>query len=315
MSVKLIEESLNAIEERINAFKKDENLETKETVKQLLEDKLNLEKEASNNISVADRVFLARHPKRLSTMDCINELFDNFIPLSGDRNYKDDESIIGGLAFFDNIAVTVIGHRKGRRLEENIRFNFGMPNPEGYRKAERLMLQAEKFNRPIITFIDTPGAYPGLEAEARGQGEAIASCLYTMSRLTVPIISIVLGEGGSGGALAIAIADRLIMLENSIFSVLSPEGFASILWKDASKWREAAEVMKLTSYDLKKLKIADEIIKEPPCGVHRNPNYVISNIRLSLENNLKVLLTEKGKNLQEKRYEKLKAIGKIQEGI
>jgi|SRR5690625_32518 len=209
-----------------------------------------------------EKVKLARHPNRPTSKILINEIFDDFLELHGDRLIGDDKSIIGGLAYLNNIPVTIIAHEKGFRTNEKIYHNFGMPHPEGYHKALRLMKQAEKFNRPIITIIDTPGAYPGIGAEERGQANAIAVSIKEMMNLTVPIISLVLGEGGSGGALAIGIANKLVMFENSIYSVISPEGFASILYKDSNKANIAAENMKLTAKDLLSFKIIDEIIDE-----------------------------------------------------
>ena len=204
----------------------------------------------ASKLTPAQRVALARHPERPGTADFIKHLFTDFFEQRGDRLCAENGSILGGVALFHGKPVTVIGHRKGRSLEENLSLHFGMPSPEGYRKAQRLMLQAEKFRRPVITFIDTPGAYPGLEAEARGQAEAIARTLALSSRLTVPIVSVVTGEGGSGGALALGVGNRVLMLENAVYSVLSPEGFAAILWKDASRSDEACGVMKLTAADL-----------------------------------------------------------------
>lgn len=201
--------------------------------------------------TAADRIKIARGSGRPTAIEYIEYIFDDFFCLSGDRLHGEDASITGGVAFLNGSAVTVIGHQKGRDLEENVKCRFGMPSPEGYRKTQRLMKQAEKFNRPVITFVDTPGAYPGIEAEAGGQGEAIASCIALMSRLKVPVISVFIGEGGSGGALALAVADKVIMLENSVFSILSPEGFSSILWKDPSRWEEACSLMKFTAADLK----------------------------------------------------------------
>lgn len=210
-----------------------------------------------------EKVTLAREIERPKALDYINEIFTNFIELHGDRNFGDDKSIIGGIALINGMPVTVIGEQKGKNIKENMERNFGMPNPEGYRKALRLMKQAEKFNRPIITFVDTPGAYPGIGAEERGQGEAIAKNMLEMSRIKVPIICIVIGEGSSGGALAIAVGDKVVMLENAVYSILSPEGFASILYKDASKAQEAAQNMKITAEDLMDLGIIDKIIYEP----------------------------------------------------
>ncbi|HHV38829.1 MAG TPA: acetyl-CoA carboxylase carboxyltransferase subunit alpha [Tepidimicrobium sp.] len=209
-----------------------------------------------------DRVQLARHEKRPKAKDFIENIIVEPMFFHGDRLFADDKSIIGGIGYLEDIPVTFIGTNKGRTLEENVKYNFGMPKPEGYRKALRLMKQAEKFNRPIITFIDTPGAYPGVDAEERGQGEAIARNILEMSRLEVPIISVFTGEGGSGGALALSVANRIIMMENSIFSILSPEGFATILWRDGSRYREATEVMKLTSRELYDYNIVDRVIEE-----------------------------------------------------
>ena len=211
-------------------------------------------------LTAEDRVFLARHPERPHIDEIVDTLFTDFFEQCGDRQCKEDPAILGGVAMFHGMPVTVIGHRKGTTLEENMGCNFGMPGPEGYRKALRLMKQAEKFGRPIITFIDTPGAYPGKDAEERGQGEAIARNLMEMSGLTVPVIAVVTGEGSSGGALALGVANRILMLENAVYSVLSPEGFASILWKDASRSGEACEIMKLTAQDLYRDGIVEQVI-------------------------------------------------------
>ena len=228
-----------------------------------LEETLNSnELKLKNNIDAWDRVILSRMTERPTGLDYINELFDDFIELHGDRYYGDDGAIVGGIGWFCNMPVTIIAQQKGKNVKDNIKRNFGMPSPEGYRKALRLMKEAEKFNRPIICFVDTPGAFCGMEAEERGQGEAIARSLYEMSCITVPIVSIVIGEGGSGGALAMAVADEVWMMENSIYSILSPEGFASILWKDAKRASEAAGIMKITAYDLQELGIIEQIIPE-----------------------------------------------------
>ena len=213
-------------------------------------------------ISAWEKVEIARNPKRKTSLEYIEKIFDEFIELHGDRNFKDDKAIICGLAKIDNTPFTIIAEQKGRTTKENIERNFGMPNPESYRKAIRFMKQAEKFKRPVITFIDTKGAYPGIEAEERGQGEAIAKSMFEMARLKVPVISIVVGEGSSGGALAIGVANKVFMLENAIYSILSPEGYSSILWKDPSRYKEAAEKMKLTAKDLYELNIIDKIIPE-----------------------------------------------------
>ena len=209
-----------------------------------------------------EKVEIARNPKRKTSLEYIEKIFDEFIELHGDRNFKDDKAIICGLAKIDNTPFTIIAEQKGRTTKENIERNFGMPNPESYRKAIRFMKQAEKFKRPVITFIDTKGAYPGIEAEERGQGEAIAKSMFEMARLIVPVISIVIGEGSSGGALAIGVANKVFMLENAIYSKLSPEGYSSILWKDPSRYKEAAEKMKLTAKDLYELNVIDKIIPE-----------------------------------------------------
>ncbi len=258
-------------------------------------------------ITAAERVALARHAGRPGTADYISALFTDFFECKGDRQCREDPAILGGVALYKGHPVTVIGHRKGKSLQENMACNFGMPGPEGYRKAQRLMRQAEKFRRPVITFVDTPGAYPGLEAEARGQGEAIASTLALMSSLNVPVITIVTGEGGSGGALALAVANRVLMLENAVYSVLSPEGFASILWKDSSRSGEAAEIMKLTARDLVELGAADEVIPEPPGGAHENPQAVFVAVDRALSHALDRVVREG--DFAQRRYEKFRGMG------
>lgn len=261
------------------------------------------------NPAPEDRVYLARHPGRPGVVDYVENLFTDFFEQRGDRLYREDPAIYGGIARFHGTPVTVIGTRKGKTLDENISCHFGMPCPEGYRKALRLMRQAEKFHRPIITFVDTSGAYPGKEAEENGQGEAIARNLAVMSRLRVPIISVFTGEGGSGGALALGVCNVLIMLENAIYSILSPEGFASILWKDASRAEEACRVMKLTAQDLKALGVADEIIPEPLGGAHRNPDAVYSALDLALVKTLKILNKYSGAELAANRFARFRAYG------
>lgn len=258
------------------------------------------------NITAWERVELARKLERPKTCDYINNIFDDFIELHGDRNFADDKAIVGGIATIDGIAVTVIGEQKGKNAKENIERNFGMPSPEGYRKALRLMKQAEKFKRPIITFIDTPGAYPGIGAEERGQGEAIAQNIMEMSKLKVPIICIVIGEGSSGGALAIGVGDKIVMLENAIYSILSPEGFASILYKDASKAKEVAQNMKITAQDLKELELIDDIIKEPKGGVQEDIEKVIKDLRKYIIKNVKQLQKLTKEELIEQRYQKFR---------
>lgn len=264
-----------------------------------------------SELTPADRVYLARHPRRPGTEDYLDALFTNFFEQRGDRLYREDPGILGGIALYKGKPVTVIGCRKGKNLQEHLACHFGMPCPEGYRKALRLMRSAEKFGRPIITFVDTPGAYPGMEAEENGQGEAIARNLAVMSQLKVPVISVFIGEGGSGGALALGVGNRVIMLENAIYSVLSPEGFASILWKDASRSREACDVMKLTAEDLKTLGVADTIIAEPPGGAHRNPRSVYDALDVELNKTLNKLMRQNGQELADDRYKKFRKIGRI----
>ena len=261
-----------------------------------------------SKITAWDRVTLARELDRPKALDYINSLFEDFIELHGDRNFGDDKSIVGGIATLEGKAVTVIGEQKGKNVRENMERNFGMPEPEGYRKALRLMKQAEKFKRPIITFIDTPGAYPGMGAEERGQGEAIARNLMEMARIKVPIICIVIGEGSSGGALAIGVGDKVIMLENAVYSILSPEGFASILYKDSSKAKEAAENMKLTANDLKKLGIIDKIIKEPENGAQNDFETICKNIKEYLLKEIKNLEKLTKEELVEQRYKKFRVM-------
>lgn len=256
-----------------------------------------------------EKVKIARDPGRPGTADFISALFTDFFEQRGDRQCREDGSILGGIARFHGRAVTVIGHRKGKNLEENLKCNFGMPGPEGYRKAQRLMRQAEKFGRPIITFVDTPGAYPGKEAEERGQGEAIAQCLALMSSLTVPVISVITGEGGSGGALALAVANRVLMLEHAVYSVLSPEGFASILWKDASRSAEACEMMQLTAPDLLRLGVIDDIIPEPEGGAHTAPVVALRQVDRCLHRHLAELSKESGASLAADRYQKFRQMG------
>ncbi len=256
-----------------------------------------------------EKVKIARDPERPGTADFIDALFTDFFEQRGDRLCGEDASILGGIARFHGRPVTVIGHRKGKNLEENLRCNFGMPSPEGYRKAQRLMRQAEKFRRPVITFVDTPGAYPGKEAEERGQGEAIARCLALMSSLTVPILSVITGEGGSGGALALAVANRVLMLEHAVYSVLSPEGFASILWKDAGRAGEACGVMKLTAQDLRRGGIVQGVLREPEGGARTGREAVFRTVDAALARELASLEKLKGPALAKQRYDLFRAMG------
>ena len=259
--------------------------------------------------TAAERVALARHPQRPNITDYIDGLFTDFFEQRGDRACLEDPAILGGVALFHGRPVTVIGTRKGKTLEENLQCNFGMPNPEGYRKALRLMKQAEKFRRPVLTFIDTSGAYPGLEAEERGQGEAIARNLFEMSRLTVPVIAVVTGEGNSGGALALAVADRVLMLENAVYAILSPEGFASILWKDAQRSGEAAGLMKLTAPELLAMQVIDDIIPEPEGGAHLAPVIAMRQVDQAISRHLAELTKESGAALAAERYQKFRKMG------
>ena len=276
--------------------------------KQLLRDRTEL-LDSCTNLSAEDKVFLARHPHRPKIDDYIKALFTDFFEQKGDRQCREDASILGGVAFFHGMPLTVIGHRKGNNLEENMKYNFGMPGPEGYRKALRLMKQAEKFGRPIITFIDTPGAYPGKEAEERGQGEAIARNLAEMSQLAVPVIAVVTGEGSSGGALGLGVANHILMLENAVYSVLSPEGFASILWKDASRHGEACDVMKLTAQDLYQFGVIEEIVPEPLGGAQTDPKALFAHLELALERSLAPLRKLSPAALEAQRYKKFRQIG------
>ena len=260
-------------------------------------------------LSAWEKVEIARNPNRKTALDYIGLIFDEFIELHGDRLYGDDPATVCGLGRIGKQNFTIIAQQKGRDTKENVKRNFGMPNPESYRKAIRLMKQADKFNRPIITFIDTKGAYPGIGAEERGQGEAIARSMFEMSKLTVPIISIVIGEGSSGGALAISIANKIIMLENAIFSILSPEGYASILWKDSSKAKEAAEKMKLTAKDLYDFHIIDKIIKEKDFSFEK----ITDNLKKEILTQLKDLKKLNKKEIVEKRYQKFRNIGEYKE--
>ena len=265
----------------------------------------------AKEITPQARVALARAPERPNIREYIEALFQDFFEIHGDRYYADDKPILCGIASFEGCPVTVAGHLKGRNLEDNIACNFGMPNPEGYRKFQRAVLQAEKFRRPIITFIDTPGAYPGKQAEERGQGEAIARCLYILSNIKVPVLAIVTGEGGSGGALALGVADKIIMLENAVYSVLSPEGFASILWKDPARSDEACEVMKLTANDLLGFGIADRIVKEPRGGAGKKPKAVMEPLKKAIAEELANLCKLDTATLINRRYEKYRRIGSL----
>lgn len=282
-------------------------------IKSLEERFSKLEEEIYENMKPWDRVQVARHPERPTTLDYIPLIFKDFIELHGDRLYGDDAAIVSGIASFHGQPVTIIGHQRGKDTKENVRRNFGMPHPEGYRKALRLMKQAEKFKRPIICLIDTKGAYPGKAAEERGQSEAIARNLVEMAGLKVPVLSIVIGEGGSGGALALGVGNQILMLENSTFSVISPEGAASILWKDSALAQTAAEAMKITAPDLLEMKIIEHMIPEVRGGAHHDPQKQASIISEAIRRSLEELNGMTGEELIEQRYRKFKSIGVFSE--
>ena len=262
-----------------------------------------------SNLDAWQKVLIARHPERPNVYDYIKYLFTQFYELFGDRLYGDDPSVLGGIGRFRGRAVTVIGHLKGKDTKENLARNFGMAHPEGYRKALRLMKQAEKFKRPLICFIDTPGAYPGMGAEERGQFEAIARSILTMVNLRTPIIAVVIGEGGSGGALAFGVGDRVLMLEHTIYSVISPEGYSSILWKDASRYKEAAGTFKITAQDVFELGVVDRIVPEPLGGAHRDPEAAAQNLGQAISECLDELVSIDPEILIKNRYNKFRTMG------
>lgn len=295
--------------EDLRAFADKEQLEFSDELKKLEAKAEKLRTEIYSSLTAWQRVQLARHPRRPYTLDYVNALFTDFQELHGDRLFADDKAIVAGLARFEGRPVAIIGHQKGRNTKENLSRNFGMPHPEGYRKALRVMQLAEKFGAPVITFVDTPGAFPGIGAEERGQAEAIARNLREMSRFKVPVLTLVIGEGGSGGALAIAVGDRVIMLENSIYSVISPEGCAAILWKDRAKAPEAAEAMRVTAQDLWSLKIIDRVVPEPMGGAHRDPAAMAETLRVEIRENLDVLVRVSTDALLEERLAKYLRMG------
>ncbi|AOR23176.1 acetyl-CoA carboxylase carboxyltransferase subunit alpha [Clostridium taeniosporum] len=263
-------------------------------------------------LSPWEKVEIARHKDRPTGKYYIDNIFKDFIEFHGDRLFGDDKAVVGGIASFEDINVTVIAITKGANTNENIERNFGMPNPEGYRKALRLMKQAEKFKRPIICFVDTPGAFCGVGAEERGQGSAIANNLFELSRLKTPIITVVIGEGGSGGALALTVADKILMLENAVYSILSPEGFASILWKDSKRVKEAANVMKITAQDLNEFGIIDKVIKEPRGGAHKSPQKQVGLIKKELINIINEIKDVEINKIIDERYDKFRKIGTLE---
>ncbi|MBD7984280.1 acetyl-CoA carboxylase carboxyltransferase subunit alpha [Sporosarcina sp. Sa2YVA2] len=300
-----LREKISELEE----FTSSNDVDLSEEITNLKTRLSNLETEIYSNMEPWDRVQVARHPQRPTTKDYIEELIEDFTELHGDRSFGDDAAIVGGIGSFELKPVTVIGHQRGKDTKENVKRNFGMPHPEGYRKALRLMKQAEKFGRPVICFIDTKGAYPGKAAEERGQSEAIARNLVEMAGLKVPVISIVIGEGGSGGALALGVANHIHMLEHSTYSVISPEGAASILWKDPSLSKQAAEAMKITAPHLKEMGIIDEIIPEILGGAHRDPKAQALEMREILRSSLNKLCKLDESAIIDQRYEKFRNIG------
>ena len=292
---------------------KNKNLDISKELSQLEGKTEKLLHEIYDNLNAWQISQVSRHPQRPYTLDYIEKIFTDFEELHGDRAFADDPAIVGGLASFEGMPVMVIGHQKGRDVKERQHRNFGMPKPEGYRKALRLYKLAEKFNVPIVTLIDTPGAYPGINAEERGQSEAIARNLYVMAELKVPMIGIVIGEGGSGGALALGVVDHLIMLQFATYSVISPEGCASILWKNADKASTAAETLGITATRLKELGLIDTILPEPLGGAHRNPNQLMETVRKSLKEHLTKLQKKSLKQLLDSRHERLLSYGKFKE--
>lgn len=305
------EKPLLDIQEKIDHLKDLSKTDSRhgEEIKKLQKKMEGLQQEIFSKLTSWQKTLIARHPQRPNTDDYIAMIFEDFMELHGDRLFGDDKSMIAGLARLEGRSVVVIGHQKGKSVKERITRNFGMPHPEGYRKALRIMQMAEKFNKPIITFVDTPGAYPGVGAEERGQSEAIARNLLVMSQLKVPIISVVIGEGGSGGALAISVADRLLMLSYSIYSVITPEGCAAILWNDAAKTAEAAEALKMTASDLLQLGIIEEIIPEPSGGAHRDPKKAAEAVAKTICKQLSALEAIPPEERLQQRYKRLRKIG------
>lgn len=306
------EKPIREIEEKIDKLSAaSAGKSSQDEIRKLRAKLAQVEHELYQNLTPWQRTQLARHPQRPSTLDYIHELCRGFLEFHGDRAFGDDRAIVGGFARFNDRTVMIIGHQKGKTLKERMQRNFGMPNPEGYRKALRLMKLAEKFNRPVITFIDTPGAYPGIGAEERGQAEAIARNLFVMSRLTVPVLSVVIGEGGSGGALALGVSDRVLMLEHAVYSVISPEGCAAILWNDPAKVPDAASSLKMTATDLLELGVIDDIIPEPLGGAHRDPKTVFDRVAKALTNRLFELSELSPQQLLDQREQKYRHMGAV----
>ncbi len=307
---KPIQELENKISE-LRTFSKEKGIDLSNEIAILEKRAVEVRELIYSNLTAWQHVLIARHPERPNTFDYINYLFQDFIELHGDRYFGDDPAIIGGIGRFNGRAVTVIGQLKGKDTKENLARNFGMAHPEGYRKAMRLMKQAEKFNRPVICLIDTPGAYPGIGAEERGQFEAIARSILIMATLKVPIIAVVIGEGFSGGALGIGVGDRILMQEHSIYSVITPEGYASILWKDSTRNREAAEAIHIVARDIQKLGVADKIVPEPVGGAHRDPGAAAGFLGEALTETMEELCALAPEVLLARRYEKYRSIGNL----
>lgn len=311
---KPIEELENQIEE-LKRLSDGSDLDISEEINNLERKANDLRRDIFSQVDAWQKTLIARHPERPYTLDYINLLSEDFVELHGDRRFADDPAIVGGIGSIDGIPMMIIGHQKGRGTKERIQRNFGQPNPEGYRKALRLMKLAERFKRPIVTLIDTPGAYPGIGAEERGQAEAIATNLLEMSRIKVPIVAMVIGEGGSGGALGLSVGDKLAMLEHSVYSVISPEGCAAILWKKGAgelrqeDFARAAKELKLTAQDLKELKIIDDILAEPLGGAHRDPESVARSVKEYVLGSLEALQAKTPAKLIDERYKKIRRIG------
>lgn len=307
---KPIQELENKINELRN-FSRDKGIDLSNEITTLEKRAMEVRESIYSNLNSWQHVLISRHPERPNTYDYINYIIKDFIELHGDRCFGDDPAVVGGIGRFNSRAVTVIGHLKGKNTKENLARNFGMAHPEGFRKGMRLMKQAEKFKRPVICFIDTPGANPGIGAEERGQFEAIARSILTMAALKTPIITVVIGEGASGGALAFGVGDRILMQEHTIYSVISPEGYASILWKDSSRAREAAEAIRITASDILDLGVADKIIPEPLGGAHRDPKAAADLLGEALADSLDELLELSLEDLMSCRYEKFRTIGNL----
>src|SRR5690606_8029786 len=302
---------LRAKIDELSRFSREQNIDFSEEIARLEERYAKLEEEIYGNLTAPQKMQIARLAGRPTTLDYIQRICTDFLELHGDRLFGDDLAVVGGIARLDGMPVTVVGHQKGKDTKENILRNFGMPHPEGFRKALRLMKQADKFGRPIVAFIDTPGAYPGNAAEERGQSEAIARNLWEMASFRVPVVCVVIGEGGSGGARALGVGNRLLMMENAIYSVISPNGAASILWKDASLADRAAETMRITAKDMLELGVVDEVIPEPKGGAHKDPDWQAERVKEAVLRHLRELAALPGEALRQQRFDKFRKIGEF----